>query len=187
MSSLLTFLRPIPLEGVRRVLVVQTGDAAVLPELIPRVRGLFGEAEIEVLLREGDASLRAHLPVEATRIARWEERYTLLPQLRRESWDVVVVPVGGATTELRLLPFLLRTRSLVAFDEEFRARAITLLRLPAVATHLGILGEATSRRGILRRFLGRVLVAPIAAALSLAVLLASNARLKLRARWRGYR
>lgn len=184
MSNLLTFLRPIPLAGVKRVLVVQTGEADVLQELLPRVRGLFGEAELEVLLREGDAGLRDQIEVHAVRVARWEERYALLPELRGEVWDVVVMPVGGATTELRLLPFLMRTRSLVAFDEEMAARAVTLPRLPGVAAGLGLLGRGDSRLAIVRHLMARTLVAPLVGAAALCVLLADNIWLRLRPRRR---
>ena len=47
MSNLLTFLRPIPLSGVQRVLIVQTGSGSRLPRLVERSRGLFGEARVE--------------------------------------------------------------------------------------------------------------------------------------------
>ncbi|MEO2168333.1 MAG: hypothetical protein ABGY42_09490, partial [bacterium] len=132
MSSLLTFLRPIPLSGVERVLIVQTGEGASVPDLTARVRGLFAEARVDVLLREADADLRETLDVARVRVARWEERYALLPELRREQFDVVAIRVGGATSELRLLPFLLRTKSIVAFDDQMQARAVTLLRLPGI-------------------------------------------------------
>ena len=92
MSSLLTFFRPIPLSGVECVLIVQTGSGKRLPRLVERCRGLFGEARLEVLLREGDASLRNEIDVASTHVARWEERYSLLPRLRRTPFDVVVLP-----------------------------------------------------------------------------------------------
>ncbi|MDG1399869.1 MAG: hypothetical protein P8R45_03915, partial [Candidatus Binatia bacterium] len=79
----MTFLRPIPLSGVQRVLIVQTGLGKRLPRLVDRCRGLFSDARLEVLLREGDASLRDEIDVAETRVARWEERYSLLPDLRR--------------------------------------------------------------------------------------------------------
>ena len=184
MSSLLTFFRPIPLSGVKRVLIVQTGDGSRLPRLIDRSRGLFGEARLEVLLREGDASLRNEIDVASTRVARWEERYSLLPELRRTPYDVVVLQVGGATTELRLLPFLLRTRSIVAFDEMFEARAVTLFRLPGVVAHLGLLGENRTRFEMLRRGFAKATVAPLLGVLSLVYLLGSNVWLRLRPFWR---
>ena len=184
MSSLLTFFRPIPLSGVKRVLIVQTGDGSRLPRLIDRSRGLFGEAQLEVLLREGDASLRNEIDVASTRVARWEERYSLLPELRRTPYDVVVLQVGGATTELRLLPFLLRTRSIVAFDEMFEARAVTLFRLPGVVAHLGLLGENRTRFEMLRRAVAKATIAPLLGLLSIIYLLGSNVWLRLRPFWR---
>ena len=59
----MTFLRPIPLSGVQRVLIVQTGLGKRLPRLVDRCRGLFSDARLEVLLREGDASLRDEIDV----------------------------------------------------------------------------------------------------------------------------
>ncbi|MFP6664442.1 MAG: hypothetical protein VCC00_09600 [Deltaproteobacteria bacterium] len=187
MSNLLTFLRPIPLLGVARVLIVQTGEGSSMADLTERVRGLFGEARIDILLRESDADLRETLDVARVRVARWEERYALLPELRRELYDVVAIRVGGATSELRLLPFLLRTRSIVAFDDQGQARAVTLLRLPAIASHLGIFGAGNSSLGSLRRFAAKVLRMPLVSVAALAVLLVSNGWLRLRGRWRGYR
>ncbi len=184
MSSLLTFFRPIPLSGVERVLIVQTGSGSRLPRLVERSRGLFGEARLEVLLREGDASLRHEIDVASTHVARWEERYSLLPELRRTPFDVVVLQVGGATTELRLLPFLLRTRSIVAFDEMFEARAVTLFRLPGIVAHLGLLGENRTRFEMVRRAIVKVTVAPLLGFFSLVYLLGSNLWLRLRPLWR---
>jgi hypothetical protein len=184
LSSLLTFLRPIPLSGVQRVLIVQTGLGSRLPRLIDRSRGLFGDARLEVLLREGDASLREEIDVASTRVARWEERYSLLPELRRSPYDVVVLQVGGATTELRLLPFLLRTRSIVSFDEALEARAVTLFRLPGLIANLGLLGEDRTRFEMVRRALAKITVVPVVSLLSIFFLLGSNAWLRLRPSWR---
>ena len=139
---------------------------------------------MEVLLREGDASLRDEIDAASIRVARWEERYSLLPELRRHPFDVVVLQVGGATTELRLLPFLLRTRSIVAFDEELGARAVTLFRLPGVIAHLGILGEDRTRFEMVRRAIAKITVVFLRSLLSVFVLLASNAWLRLRPFWR---
>ncbi len=187
MSSLLTFLRPIPLSGVERVLIVQTGEGASVPDLTARVRGLFAEARVDVLLREADADLRETLDVARVRVARWEERYALLPELRREQFDVVAIRVGGATSELRLLPFLLRTKSIVAFDDQMQARAVTLLRLPGIVAHLGLLGGGNSAFGSVRRSVAKAFLTPIVSLAALAVLLVSNGWLRLRGRLRGYR
>ena len=180
----MTFLRPIPLSGVQRVLIVQTGLGKRLPRLVDRCRGLFSDARLEVLLREGDASLRDEIDVAETRVARWEERYSFLPDLRRTSYDVVVLQVGGATSELRLLPFLLRTRSIVAFDEVLEARAVTVFRLPGLIANLGLLGEDRTRFEMLRRAIAKLTVVPIVSLLSIFFLLGSNAWLRLRPLWR---
>lgn len=142
MSSALTFLRPLRYDRVRDVLVVQTGDVALLEGLTEEVRRIFPGCSVKLLVREADATAASALAVDELEVARWEERYELLSRLRRWRFDVVALQLaGGATTELRLLPFLLRTKHLIAFNDALDYFPLNVFRLTDVARHFGAGGD----------------------------------------------
>lgn len=185
MSSPLTLLRPLRYDRVHEVLVVQTEKGARLAAIVARVREIFPGCAIHVLVREADAGLAGTLEVEQFEVARWEERFELLSRLRRRRFDAIVLQLGaGGGSELRLLPFLLRTRYLVAFNDGLDYFPLNVFRLTALAHHFALVqGEA----GVLRALLSLVrgaLVAALSGLLSLVVLLASVGRLHVRGWWR---
>ena len=139
MSSPLTFLRPLRYDRVRDVLLVQTGSCVCLPGIVARLREIFPACSLQVLVREADGELAGSLDAERVEVARWEERFDLLSRLRRKRFDLVVLQLGsGAGSELRLLPFLLRARYLIAFNDALDYFPINVFRLTALAHHFAL-------------------------------------------------
>jgi hypothetical protein len=185
MSSPLSFLRPLRYDRVRDVLLVQTDAGARLPGIVVKLREIFPGCAIHALVREADGDLRTTLEVESFEVARWEERFELLSRLRRRRFDAVVLQLGsGGSSELRMLPYLVRARYLIAFNDTLDYFPINVFRLTSLAHHFSLTrGEA----GILRSLYWLVRGALASCVLSVAglvVLLASVARLHVRGWWR---
>lgn len=141
MSSPLTLLRPLRYDRVRTVLLVQTGAGTYLPGIVERLRQIFPGASLRVLVREADATFAGTLEAEQVEVARWEERFDLLSRLRRHRFDAVVLQLGGdpgLRSELRLLPFLLRAKYLIAFNDTLDYFPINFFRLTSLAHHFAL-------------------------------------------------
>jgi hypothetical protein len=192
MSTPLGFLRPLRYDRVRTVLVVQTGDAALLAGVVARVQELFPGCSVDVLVREADAAAGRALDVAHCEVARWEERFDLLARLRRKRFDATVLQLGGeATTELRLLPFLVRTRYLIAFNDRLDYFPLNVFRLTALAHHFALTSGEGGFASALLWFVRRTLVAAVAGVVGSVWLLVSvgwiHARGALRRRRRARR
>jgi hypothetical protein len=184
-SSPLTLLRPLRYDRVREVLIIQTETGAQLGEIVARVRGIFPGCRIHLLVREAESGLAGTIDVEQFEVARWEERFDLLSRLRRRRYDVTVLQLGtGGGSELRLLPFLMRTKYLVAFNGSLDYFPLNVFRLTALAHHFSLVqGESGPLRAILSLLRGAVLAA-LSALASIVVLLLAVGRLELRGWWR---
>jgi hypothetical protein len=185
MSSPLTLLRPLRYDRVREVLLIQTETGAQLAEIVTRVRAIFPSCRIHLLVREADSGLADTIEVEQFEVARWEERFDLLSRLRRRRYDVTVLQLGsGGGSELRLLPFLMRTKYLVAFNASLDYFPLNVFRLTALAHHFALVqGEAGALRAVLSLMRGALLGAATAVAGGV-VLLLSVGWLELRGWWR---
>lgn len=185
MSGPLTLLRPLRYDRVREVLIVQTETGAQLAGIVERVREIFPGCRIHLLVREAESGLAGTIDVEQFDVARWEERFDLLSRLRRRRYDVTVLQLGtGAGSELRLLPFLMRTRSLVAFNGSLDYFPLNVFRLTALAHHFALVqGEAGMLRAVFSLLRG-ALVAALSLLASVVVLLCSVGWLHVRGWWR---
>lgn len=185
MSSPLTLLRPLRYDRVREVLVIQTETGARLGEIVARVRDIFPSCRIHLLVREADSGLVDTIDVEQFEVARWEERFDLLSRLRRRRYDATVLQLGaGGGSELRLLPFLMRTRYLVAFNGSLDYFPLNVFRLTALAHHFALVqGEAGALRAVLSLARG-VVLGVLSGLASVVVLLPSAGWLELRGWWR---
>jgi len=186
MSSPLTLLRPLRYDRVRELLLVQTGAGTNLPGIVARLREIFPGATLRVLVREADAELAGSLEAEQVEVARWEERFDLLSRLRQRRFDAVVLQLGdpGARSELRLLPFLLRAKYLVAFNDTLDYFPINVFRLTSLAHHFAL---APGGSGVLHSAYWMVRRALVATALGVAGfvhLLTSVGWLHARGWWR---
>jgi hypothetical protein len=184
-SSPLTLLRPLRYDRVREVLVIQTETGAQLGEIVTRVRDIFPACRIHLLVREAESGLADTIDVEQFEVARWEERFDLLSRLRRRRYDVTVLQLGsGGGSELRLLPFLMRTKYLVAFNASLDYFPLNVFRLTALAHHFALVqGESGALRAVLSLVRGAALGA-LSAAASVVVLSLSVGWLELRGWWR---
>lgn len=187
MSSLLTFLRPLRYDRVRDVLLVQTESGVQLPGIVARLREIFPACNLRVLVREADAALAGSLEAEHVEVARWEERFDLLSRLRRRRFDAVVLQLGsrsGARSELRLLPFLVRARYVVAFNDALDYFPVNVFRLTALAHHFALVpGESGVLRSLFWMARGALLAAVLGAA-GMVHLLLSVGWLHARGWWR---
>jgi len=181
MSSPLSLLRPLRYDRVRTVLLVQTDAGAQLPGIVVKLREIFPGAAIHVLVREADGGLHETMQVEHFEVARWEERYDLLSRLRRHRFDAAVLQLGGGgSSELRLLPYLVRARYLIAFNGTLDYFPINVFRLTALAHHFSLTqGEGSVARSLFW-LVRSALASCVLGVAGLVVLLASVGRLELR-------
>jgi hypothetical protein len=188
MSNPLTFLRPLRYDRVRSALVVQTGRGAQMAAIVRRLREIFPGATVEVLLREADGARRAEIGADHAQIARFEERMALVGRLRRRRFDVIVLQLddAGGGAELRLLPFLLRTRSLIAFNDRLDYFELNVFRLSAIAHHFEM-SEGGSLGATLAWLARRALVEVVATPLSALYVIGAAGWIHLRGRIRAAR
>jgi len=176
MSNVFTFLLPLRYDRVRTVLLVQSGPIELAVQAAGRVRALFPDCTLEGLVREADRETASGF--DRITVVRWEDRLAIIRRLRARRYDVVVVLLGGLGSDyLRMLPFLLRTRAILVFNDRLDYFPLHATRLRALAHHLS--GQ-TSLGALLRWAAGRAVVFPLVTL----VLLASVARLYARAAWR---
>ena len=188
MSSPLMLLRPLRYDRVRDVLIIQTETGAQLGEIVARVRETFPGCQIHLLVREAESRLAGSLEVEQFDVARWEERFDLLSRLRRRRYDVTVLQLGaGGPSELRLLPFLMRTESLVAFNGNLDYFPLNVFRLTTLAHHFALAQDETGPLRALGSIVRRLLLNTVSAMASAIVLPIAIGRLELRGWWRRHR
>jgi len=178
MASPLTFLLPLRYDRVQRVLLVQSGPIDLAIEVARRLRTLFPGCQLEGVVREGDHGAVAAGDFDTLTLVRWEERGRVVRELRRQRYDAVVALASGRGSQaLRLLPYLLRTRTILLFNDHLDYFPLHVSRFTTLAHHVSGGGSVGA---LLRWAAGRILVLPFATL----VLLASLARLYARAGWR---
>jgi len=153
LSNPLRFFLPFRYDSVHTVLLVQSGAAEQLPQIVRRLLDVFPGCSIEVVMREEDAVPSQQLGVARVEIARYEDRFRLVSRLRSRPVDLVVMQLSQwGNRELRLLPFLLRTRAIIAFNDHLDFFEINLFRMSALAMHLSGQGGGivTSAAALLR-------------------------------------
>lgn len=181
MANPLTFLVPVRYDAVRSVALVESGPIELALEVVGRVRALFPGCEIEGIVREVDHDAAAAGDFDRLTLVRWEDRFQVLRRLRRQRYDAVVALLSsGHSHYLRMLPYLMRTRAILIFNDHLDYFPLHVTRLRSLAHHLS--GGAETRAA-LPWLLGRVILVPLAAV----VLLASTARLYARATWKRLR
>jgi len=131
------FLRQVDWAGVRDVAIVQTGSAHRLPAVLERVRAEFPAASLLVVVAEDATSVLLSDGI-AVEVARPGHRLDLLRRLRERRFDLVVVqledrPLG----ELARLAFLLRARSMLAFNQNLDHFPVNVQRAATISQHFG--------------------------------------------------
>ena len=174
------------LTGARSLLVIQSGPAELLVELIARVRQTYPEASLSVLLQRGIADALVALPEPGAveYLENMGSRAEQVRRLRARGFDGVFVMYSDhpGYWKLKLLPFLLGAGSVLAVNEHLGWFPVALQDLHRLGGHLvRRLGTGSvSLRGPARR----VALAATAPAL-LGYLLAYERLAGLRARLRG--
>ena len=170
MTRLLSLIRPFRYDGIQSVAFVETGPGDQVPEILAHLRGLFASARIEVLLREEDEDRAAGLDADLVRVVRFEERAALVSELKQQHFDIVVMQLGrGGAQGLRSLPFVLRGKSILVFNESLDYFPLNLFRIGDVARHFGLVSEGLG-----------LLTAPVV----IGYLLVATWRIRLRGWWR---
>ena len=125
MSNPLTFLLPLNGSQVKDILIIQTRHLDLLNTVIQKCKEVFPEAYIEAVVREPDIDMVngvERLQVYPVRWeegqALWEQRRELRQRFRHKKYDAIVVqlPGEGGAKYLKVLPFLLRCRNIIAFN-----------------------------------------------------------------------
>jgi hypothetical protein len=179
MSNPLTFLLPFRYDTVRNVLLVQSAPVDLALEAAARVRALFPGCHLEGVLRDSDRAAAAPGVFDRVTLVRWEDRREILRRLRHQRYDAVVILLSrrGGSDYLRLMPYLLRTRAILVFNDRLDYFPVHATRLATLAHH--VTGR-TSLGALTRWAVARAVLYPA----TLTVLLASVARLHLRAAFR---
>src|SRR5262249_48697258 len=170
----LSFLRQLDYPGTKSVLLVQTAPAQALPLLVARLREGFPACAIDAVVREADAAVRDQLDGAQVEAVRSENRFASVSRLRRQRYDVVALALHAeGPGELRALPYLVRARSIVAFNENLDHFPLNVHRLDTIAHHFGLLSgqKAGIGRGLfwlVRGTAGKLVAAPARLAFLLA-------------------
>jgi hypothetical protein len=175
MASLLTLFRAFDYYGTRRILVVQTGTIASTLGVARTLRRHFPEATIDGVVRDADAGEVGADDFAHVTAVRFEDRIAIIRQLRAERYDVVALLLGGqGSRAFRLLPYLVRTKNILLFNEHYDYFPLKWTRVRSLAHHVS---GHDSILSLARWTFGRVVVLPLATIF----LVASTVRFQLRA------
>ena len=178
MANPLTFLLPFRYHAVRTILVVQSGPVELALEVAARVRTLFPGCKVEGLIRDNDAGAVGPEVFDQLTIVRWEERIAMVRALRERRFDAVAMLLSATgSRSFLMLPYLLRTRAILMFNDHLDYFPLTVGRLSSLAQHVSGRNTVGS---LVRWGVGRLIVVPAA----FVFLLFTTARIKLRARRR---
>lgn len=178
MAGPLTLLRPFRHDRVRSVLLLQSAPVELTLRVAGRLRALFPGCAIDLVVREDDRAAVAAGEFARAFVVRWEDRLDVVRQLRTQRYDAVAVPTSyRGSNYLRVLPLLLRTRAILFFNDRLDWFPLHVTRLGSLAQHVS--GQP-SAGALAVWFATRIVLVPLATM----VLVASVARLELRAWWR---
>ena len=178
MANPLTFLLPLRYDTVRTVLLVQSGPPQLAIQVAAKLRSVFPECEIHGVVREDDREIAAAAGFAETTVVRWEDRLEVVRRLRRRRYDAAIALLSSrGSPQLRMLPYLLRTRAIVAFNDNLDYFPVHATRLATLAHHMS---GSTSVVGLLRWTIGRAIVVPFATLF----LAAAVGRIYARSAWR---
>jgi len=161
MANPLTFILPFRYHAMGTILVVQSGPVELALEVATRLRTLFPECKVEGLIRDDDVDAVSPGTFDRMTVVRWEDRFAIVRQLRERRFDAVAVLLSGqGSRSFLLLPYLLRTGSILMFNEHLDYFPLKLGRLSSLAHHVSGQG---STGGLLRWVIGRLIIVPAAA------------------------
>ncbi len=175
MANPLTFLRPFHLAQARSILLVQSGPIDLALQVADRVRAMLPECDLDAVVREDDRDVAASAGFTRVVPVRWEDRVDVVRALRRRRYDTVIVLLSHRGSDyLRILPYLLRTRSIWAFNDNLDSFALHVTRVATLGLHVS--GRNTVW-GLARWLAARAVFGTLA----FAILVTSVVRIELRA------
>jgi hypothetical protein len=178
MANPLTFLRPLRYDTMLAILLVQSGPIELALRVAERLRAICPGCEIDAVVREDDREAAAGGGFAHLMVVRWEDRVEVVRRLRRQRYDTIAVLLSRHGSDyLRVLPYLLRTRAILAFNDNADGFPVHATRAATFALHVS---GRSSLGGLLRWAIGRSVLG-IAA---FCVLVSSALRLQMRAAWR---
>jgi hypothetical protein len=162
MANPLTFLLPFRYHAMGTILVVQSGPVELALGVADRLRVLFPGCKVEGLIREADADAIGAATFDRMTIVRWEDRIQVVRQLRERRFDAVaVLSSGSGNRAFMLLPYVLRTGSILMFNNHLDYFPLKLGRLSSLAQHVSGRGSVGA---LLRWVLGRAIIVYLRAA-----------------------
>jgi NADPH:quinone reductase-like Zn-dependent oxidoreductase len=178
MANPLTFVRPFRPHQIRSILLVQSGPMALMLRVGERLRSIAPGCEITAVVREDHREAARTGGFDHVIVVRWEDRLEVVRTLRGRRFDTVAVLMSHHGSDyLRVLPYLLRTRSILAFNDNLDSFPVHVARAGTLVLHVS--GQR-SAGGLVRWAVSRTVLAIVATA----VLVAAVLRIEIRAAWR---
>lgn len=133
---MLTLIRPLRYQSIRRILVLQDGSVAPTLKIAECLRTIFPKCHIHGAICEDDVESLSENSFDHLSVMRWEERYTTLKRLREKKFDAVaVLHRNQGRCGLKRMPYYLRARHVLIFNENYDYFPIKLWRLPTLIEH----------------------------------------------------
>ena len=178
MANPLTFVRPFRPDQIRSILLVQSGPVGLMLRVGERLRSMAPGCEITAVVREDHREAVLAGGFDHVIVVRWEDRLDVIRTLRERRFDTVAVLMSHHGSDyLRVLPYLLRTRSVLAFNDNLDSFPVHVARAGTLVLHVS--GQR-SAAGLVRWAAGRTALAVVATA----VLVVAVLRIEIRAAWR---
>lgn len=161
---MLTFLRPIRYDSIRKILVLQDGSVEPTLKIAGYLRTVFTNCHIHGAVCEDDVGRVPGDVFDQLTVMRWEDRFKTLQHLRESRYDVVAaLHRNQGRCGLKRMPYYLRARHILIFNENYDYFPIKLWRVPTLIEHYS---GSKNIAGLLFKLLYQ-LVVPLAAAVYL--------------------
>ena len=158
---MLTFIRPFRYQSIRRVLVLQDGSLEPTLKITEYLRTIFPNCHIHGAICEDDVGRVPGDTFDKLAVMRWEDRFCTLQRLRTHRYDVVAaLHRNQGRCSLKRMPYYLRARHILIFNENYDCFPIKLWKVPTLIEHYG---GGKQIAGLLFKLLYRLMAPPAAA------------------------
>lgn len=133
---MLTFIRPFRYHSVHKILVLQDGSVEPALKIAECLRAIFTNCHIHGAICEDDVGRVPGDAFDQLTVMRWEERFITLKRLRGKKFDAVaVLHRNQGRCCLKRIPYYLRARHILIFNENYDYFPIKLWRLTTFIEH----------------------------------------------------
>jgi ADP-heptose:LPS heptosyltransferase len=158
---MLTFIRPFRYHTIRKILVLQDGSVEPALKIAECLRTIFTNCHIHGAICEDDVACVPEDAFDQLTVMRWEDRFKTLQRLRADRYDAVaVLHRNQGRCGLKRMPYYLRARHILIFNENYDYFPIKLWRVPTFIEHYSGSKQLAS---LLFKLLYRLVVPPAAA------------------------